>query len=347
MTSPRLAFVVPPLSGPPTGGTRFNRRLIGALRERGEDPEVLPPERARATVAEPHARTVWVDSLWMGALPDLVRAAAPSCRVGMLTHYLPTLVSHGEAPPRAALGAEEQAALHHAEGLLVPSAYLAAELEALGVEARRIRVLEPGIELPVAARPVQPSADGPLQALVVANVIEGKGLAPLLEGLAARLTPSDALALTVIGSMQPEPDYAERCATLVRTRASLRHRVRLTGPGSHRACIEALLRADLLVSASRMESFGMALAEARAAGRPILARRGGAVAAHVDPRWGGELVADEDAVAAALVALARDRQALRERQRQAWSDRPHRPWAEVASRLRALTGGWPPPRPPQ
>lgn len=359
----RLAFVAPPLRGPPTGGTRFNRQLVQALHERGEEPPVLSPTQARTLVGEPGERTVWVDSLWMSCLPELRRLAAPSCRIGLLVHYLPVLTTHGEAPARCQLSPEEAAALEHAEGLLVPSEYIAHELDALGVEATRIRVLEPGIELPIAARPTDRPmdrstdrpvdrstdrpGDAPLRAVVIANVTEGKGIAPLLDGLATRLRPHDRLELVVIGGTEHEPDYARRCADLVREQAPLRERVRMVGPRSFPECIEALLQADLLVSASRMESFGMALAEARACGRPILARTGGNVAAHVDPSWGGALTADEAHLAEALVALGRDRTELRARQQRAWKHRPHRPWAEVASRLLEITTRWPPPRPPQ
>src|SRR5690606_33710116 len=125
------------------------------------------------------------------------------------------------------------------------------------------------------------------------------------------------------------------------------------------ACIEALLDADVLLSASRMESYGMALAEARACGRPILARPGGNVAALVDPAWGGALVPHAAAVAESCVALARDRVELEARQRRAWEHRTAWSWSASAARLVALLAprpalqtssaapAWPPPRPPQ
>lgn len=349
-----LTVVVPSLDGPPTGGTRYNRCLIEALRQLGEEPEVLSLSQARSAVTEPRERMVWVDSLWMSALPELVRVAWSSCRIGMLTHYLPALVSVGEAPPRSVLSAEEQAALQHAEGFIVPSNYLRRELEALGVEATRMLVLEPGIELPIEPYPADGlevgaelgSEHGPLRAIAVANVTEGKGILMLLEGLARHMGASDALELVVVGSMQMESEYADRCAALVDRHPLLQDRIRLAGSCSYRECIERLLRADLLVSASRMESYGMALADARAVGRPILARAGGNVAAHVDPRWGGRLVPDAEHLVRALVMLARERSELRACQQRAWAHRPRRPWTEVASRLLAV-GRWPPPRPPQ
>jgi len=340
---PILAFALPPLDGPTSGGTRFNRRLIDALGALGRPPEVWSLEQAERIVAELRPRTLWVDSLWLHAIPRLVRQAAPACRIGLLAHWLPTLVSHGERPPRDALSPEERAALDHAEGALVPSEYLASELTGLGVDPSRVRVLEPGSALPLEPTPPR-RHDGPVRAVVVANLLPGKGIAPLLEGLARRLRSSDALELRVIGSRTMAPDYAERCRATVEEHPGLCDRVDLVGALSHRDCIENLRQADLLVSASRMESYGMALADARAAGRPILARRGGNVAAHVEARWGGGLVSDEDSLAAALVDVVRDREALARRQHLAWTHRMQRLWSAVASALLDHGEDWPPPR---
>ncbi|MCA9711157.1 MAG: hypothetical protein KDK70_35285, partial [Myxococcales bacterium] len=236
-----LAFVVPPLEGPPTGGTRYNRRLVAALRQRGAAPQVLTLAQAREAVTQDRAATLWVDSLWMEALPALAAAAAAPCRVGLLTHYLPVLVSHGEAPDPSRLSPPERAALQHAHGLLAPSDYLAKELRALGVEDERVRVLEPGNELPIEPRPAPDPSAGPLRAVVIANVTEGKGVEPLLEHLARHLAPSDGLELEVVGSLEMEPACARRCVALVEDRPALRGRVRLGGARPHRTCIEALL----------------------------------------------------------------------------------------------------------
>jgi glycosyltransferase involved in cell wall biosynthesis len=93
----------------------------------------------------------------------------------------------------------------------------------------------------------------------------------------------------------------------------------------------------VLLSASRVESFGMAIAEARASGCAVIARRGGHVAELVTPAAGGELVDDDPALVRALLALARDpvlrarRVALAEAGRLA-----ARSWAAVASEFAAL-----------
>jgi len=84
-------FVVPPLHGPTTGGTRYNRGLLDALERLGERPEQLSLEQARRAVGEPRTRTMWIDSLWLEELPGLARRASARWRIGLLTRALPTL----------------------------------------------------------------------------------------------------------------------------------------------------------------------------------------------------------------------------------------------------------------
>ena len=98
---------------------------------------------------------------------------------------------------------------------------------------------------------------------------------------------------------------------------------------------DQLARSALLVSASRMESYGMALAEARAHGTPILARAGGHVAAHVDPAAGGQLVADEAELAHAFVALLRRPTELERRIGLAEAARQTRSWHLTALEFRS------------
>ncbi|MEM7152167.1 MAG: glycosyltransferase family 4 protein [Myxococcota bacterium] len=342
-----ISLVVPALSGPNTGGTRFNRRLVAALRDGGQPVQVRDFDTALDAIGHPMALP-WIDSLWLPRLGEWLAAAqrvGVPARFGLLTHYLPALVEHGERPPAAGLSEGEALALRHAEAFLVPSEYLASELRALGVDPSRISVLEPGLDLPVEPTPGDPTST--TRAVMLANVVEGKGVAPLLDALAKRLHDDDALELRLIGSLEMEPGYAQRCAVNVREHPALSPRVHLTGPASHENCIHALLEADVLLSASRMESYGMALAEARGCGRPVIARKGGNASAHVRTEWGGRLVDDETAVADALVEFARDTEARRERSRLAWTHRLQRTWSACANDLLAALADRSAPRPPQ
>ncbi|SDI83962.1 Glycosyltransferase involved in cell wall bisynthesis [Actinokineospora alba] len=115
-------------------------------------------------------------------------------------------------------------------------------------------------------------APGPVRKLLFAGLlVERKGLDLLLEALATPGTmPSDA-TLTVAGD-GPERARAERLAD----RPGLRGRVRFLG---FRTDVPVLLRQhDAFVLPSRMEQQPLVIAEAMAAGKPVLATDTGGVA---------------------------------------------------------------------
>jgi glycosyltransferase involved in cell wall biosynthesis len=329
----KQAFVVPDLHGPATGGTLYNRRLIEALEAQGGAPAVMSAARALPVIGRHPPRVYWVDTLFLDAFTTLADAAYKGSAVGLLMHYLPTLVTAGEKPGLEALSSVERTALIRARWLLVPSPYLADELQALDVPEHRIIVVEPGVD-------VRPPADSTtsrstrrtsVHAVIVANLVEGKGVLPFLRALDRAMHSSDTLHVKVIGSLQMQPAHAGACALLVSRSSRLRTRVELLGSCSPDVCIETLAQADVLISASRMESYGMALAEARALGLPIVARSGGNAAAHVAPESGGQLLADDTALAEACLALSRDPAELALRKRRARSRACARGW-DLAAR---------------
>jgi glycosyltransferase involved in cell wall biosynthesis len=234
--------------------------------------------------------------------------------VVLLAHWLPSLVTSGGAPPAGALSPAEAAALAEADAIVAPSAFMAKTAAELGAEGPA-SVVEPGLEL--APVPVRTESDV-LRAIVVANVVPGKGVLGLVEALAPGMRAGAPMVLTIVGSLAHDPAYAASC----RARAEGVAAMRFVGERPHAETLAMIAASDLLVSASRMESYGMALAEARALGVPIVARAGGNAASHVDERAGGRLVADDAALAAECLLLARDRA---ERARRAAAARQGRP----------------------
>jgi len=193
--------------------------------------------------------------------------------------------------------------------------------------------IEPGVDAEPAARPALGS---PPHAIMLAHVTENKGIAPLLTALAKSLREDDHFVLRIVGSLDAEPAYAAACRSQVASHPGLKASVSFTGPLAPPEARAELCSADLMVSASRFESYGMVLAEARAAGVPILATPGGNVAAHVEGIAGGELAADIRLLAARLVALMRSPALLAERKRAALAHRCHRPWDAAARELAAV-----------
>ncbi len=291
-------FVRPEPSAKITGGDLYNLRLFSALRAFGADVHETTIDGER-----PPGK-VLVDSLYLDALPRF----AP-CH--LLAHYLPCLVAG------TTLSEAERAALIAADGFVTTSAFMARELTRLAPEPRPVVVIAPGIDVTNTAH-VTPAARGS-RAILVANLTPGKGVLPLLRALASR-----PLALAVVGSPDVDPDYAAAC------HAAGPH-VEFLGALSHAQTTAAIAASDFLVSASRMESFGLALAEARALGVPIVARTGGNAAAHIDPSAGGCLVDSDEALADECIRLASDPTELEARRHAARTHLPPpRSWADAA-----------------
>ena len=149
-----------------------------------------------------------------------------------------------------------------------------------------------------------------------------------------------AWELVIGGSLERDPATAGRLRAAV-TAAGIGDRVRLPGELGEADLAAAYAAADLFVSASLYEGYGMALAEALARGLPIVAATGGAVADTV-PVSAGLLVPPGD-VPALAAALRRciDEPDLRDRLRrgaiQARAGLPT--WADTAARVEdALIG---------
>jgi glycosyltransferase involved in cell wall biosynthesis len=160
--------------------------------------------------------------------------------------------------------------------------------------ADRLAHIDNAVHLPDARPPA-----GPVRRLVfVGLLVARKGLLPLLDALAVPgVMPPDA-TLTVIGD-GPQRAAAEQSAR----RAALAGRVRFLG---FRTDVPALLcEHDALVLPSTMEQQPLVVAEAMAAGKPVVATDTGGVADMLDvPGAAGRLVRPGDV--AGLAARLRE-----------------------------------------
>lgn len=319
-----ILFLTPPLDGPATGGTLYNRQLLAAL--------VATPEARRLSFQQhtfagtPRADQVWVDSLYLGELPELRERAGGQMRIGLLLHYLPSLLG-------AALELRERElrALQAVDVVVTPSDYLKQVVEQL-CPGKPCVCVTPGVEV------TQPGGaairDG--SALMICNVTENKGVLPFLRELGQLVEERVVFDLAIAGDLQLEATYASDCLTLCGEHPWLREYVHFLGSIAQHELFTRLGSASVLVSASRMESYGMALAEARALGTPILALPGGNVAHHVAADSGGELAASPRALAEALCALMSDPAEQATRLTRARRSATIRPWSAVARDFLAL-----------
>jgi glycosyltransferase involved in cell wall biosynthesis len=326
-------FVVPALDGPVTGGTVYNRALLDALRREAFSFDVLDIDGARASLQSGRPGWYWVDTLHLGEMRGLRSANASSQPLGLLTHYLPSLVVRGETLHASDLTPDERFALKTVRAFVATSPFMGRVLRHLGAGRRPVLVVEPGCEL----HPLEsvPRLSG-VRALMVANVVEQKGIAPLLAALRAVLLPRDPFRLTIVGSLERSPSYAASCLRLVSDSSLLDPRVTFRGevpPGEVFSHLEAC---NLFVSSSRMEAYAMAIAEARTAGLPVVACDGGNVRSLVEPASGGEIVADAADLARACIRLCRrpeehEQRLVRAREKAL----APRPWSVAANELAA------------
>jgi len=227
----------------------------------------------------------------------------------------------------------ERSHLDMASAIHVTSDAEAEDLTRLGYGART-RVIPLGVDVgdrpPVRGRP---EADLPLQLLFLSRLHPKKNVPLLLRALAA--VGSTPVELTIAG----EGDGRYRAELEGLTQAlGLSNRVRFLGHVEGDAKRRVFAHADCFVLPSAHENFGIAVAEALAAGLSVIVTPGVALASQV-AQAGAGLVTDatEDALAAAIVWAAAHPGALVEMGDRAWWLARHElSWAASCERLEAL-----------
>jgi glycosyltransferase involved in cell wall biosynthesis len=260
----RVFFVVPDGIDDPervSGGNLYDQHVRDGLRAGGwEVRMVLVTDRgagwtARALAQLPEGALALVDGLLATHEPEALIAHALRLRLVVLVHMV-----DGE------LTDNQRTALHAARVLIATSGWTRSELlEQNAADTHRIVVAHPGTD----PAPATEASDAGGRLLCVAAVAPHKGhdlLVRALIGFADR----DDWTCTVVGSLSVDPDFVEALRTQLDA-GGLTQRVRFAGVLGGRALEAAYAGADLLIQPSRVESYGMAVADALAHGIPVLA----------------------------------------------------------------------------
>lgn len=289
----------------PSGGNTYGRRLCDELPDhgwgvhehllRGPWPSPDPEDRQRLTdvlAALDYDATVLVDGLIASAAESLVEAAR-RVRLAVLLH-----MPLAEADPAAAQ--VEGAVLNAAAAVITTSDWTRDWITTHhGVAADRVWTALPGVD---PAPPARPSASGG-DLLCTGPVVPAKGHDALVTALAK--VADLQWRCTCVGANDLDVPFVESLSAAAE-RAGIAERLRFTGALSRPELDELRSRTDLVVSPSRRESYGMAVAEGLARGIPVIATDVGghaeAVGQASDGSVPGALVAvdDPDALAAAL-----------------------------------------------
>ncbi len=309
MTSGRLVFVLPSDSHLVSGGNIYNRELLAAARRQRSVDAMSVAEWERA-VAAGEPGTFLVNTLNMSEFMRAVRDPRPrGQRFVLVVHHLPSLEPGLPADhPALALEAE---ALPRFDGFLATSRYTAELLQARRLPGRCMTV-SPAL----APRPRPPLEYRPgVRGLIVGNLIPRKGVLPFIDALAAAAAAGDRLEIDIVGRSDLEPEHARDCVAAARERGLMEGdgavKIHFRGPVAYDVMDDFYRTASLLLSPSLMETFGMALQEARAFGLPILACKGGNAAAHIDDGKSGHLYDSVRDLVTGLMELVRSPDAMR------------------------------------
>ena len=278
-----MYFVVPDgIDDParPSGGNTYDRHLCRELGPRGwkvreravagfwDGPDRSSHATLEGTVRQiPDGAVVLLDGLVASAAPEVLQAHADRLRLVVLVH-----MPLGHRPAEDAGRRREGAALGAATAIVTTSAWARRRLvELYELPEHRVYVAEPGAR---AAEPAPGTEAG--EALLCVGVVSfGKGHDILLEALAS--IAALPWHCTCVGSLDRDPAFVDD----LRRRpldAAPRERVSFPGPLTGADLDRRYGSADLLVVASRAETYGMVVTEALARGLPVIAAAVGGVA---------------------------------------------------------------------
>jgi glycosyltransferase involved in cell wall biosynthesis len=252
-----------------------------------------------------------------------------------LVHHPLGLESGLSAERRSALLASEAAALAMAARVIVTSAATARLLAAdFGVPPERIMVAVPGVEPAERAR----GTGSPVRLIAVGAVSPRKGYEGLIEALSG-LRDLD-WRLTIAGSLDRDPAAAQRLQRMIEAQ-DLCGLVDIAGAVSDDFLDRLYDEADVFVSASWFEGYGMALAEAMARGLPLVASTGGAAAETVPDGAGLKAPpGDTNALRQALRRLIADSRLRRDLADGSWAAGRHLPrWSDTAATVARVLKG--------
>ncbi|MDA1183551.1 MAG: glycosyltransferase family 4 protein [Acidobacteria bacterium] len=330
-----VVLVVPGRIEARTGGTIYDRRIVHGLRDRGWHVDVLeldasfpyPTPVARAHADEALAgiapgTIVIVDSLALGALPDLITREAGRVRIVALVHQPLAAATGLDADVAARFAQAERQALAVATLVVITGHAARALLAPYAVPPERIVVVEPGTDTPPDAigsrgdRRADTAGRGSARGLgavallSVGTVHPGKGHDLLLDALAA--VESRSWHLTCAGSLTRDPSTTSRLRELAR-RLGLADHVSFVGDLDRPELAARYDAADVFVLATRQETYGMAVAEALAHGLPVVATMTGAIPKLVGDEAGILVPVDDKAALVAALARVLDDASLRAR----------------------------------
>ena len=266
----------------PSGGNTYDRKICDGLVTLGWSVQEYavpgrwpwPDPAARAHLARalggvPDGGVVLLDGLVASAVPEVLVPHGERLRLVVLVHM--PLGEASSAADLAGVRARERRALGSAAAIVTTSGWTRRRLlDRYALPGNLIHVAAPGTD----SADLAPGSVSGRELLCVAAVTPPKGHDVLLEALAA--VADLPWRCTCVGSLAHDRDFVDGLRARA-DQAGIAHRVRFTGPLTGEDLAAVYARSDLLVLASRAETYGMVVTEALARGLPVVASSVGGV----------------------------------------------------------------------
>ncbi|MGH8556919.1 MAG: glycosyltransferase family 4 protein [Methylococcales bacterium] len=289
-----VLFIHPPLQTEVSGGNIFNQHIIHQALAIGYPlvsfpiTELQPVGELRSKIARLRPRLVIWDSLFYDFIVEH-SLTSPAINHAMLVHYLPSLNPSLDPVNATKRRRSESKAIYSCERLICTGATIFRILSKLH-PGKPVFLCRPGVDeffRSVEAKKNREVKPENINLISVANLLPGKGYFELLEALAK--LQAQPWIWHIAGSDRVDRSFSE----LFRSSAlamNLIDRIRFHGVLNQERLANLLSEMDLFVQASRYESYGMAVAEAVAAGLSVVSTRTGAATELILDKHNGFLV---------------------------------------------------------
>lgn len=276
-----LYFVLPEEKEKISGGNIYNQYFIQAVQQQYQPVHSIHFDEYSQAIQENREGMYWVDSLLLDRMKPLLLIHAPNTQSGFILHLLPSLFPPPTHTSQDIFESHEKEILQYFKAFLVTSKFSKDYLLKRDFTEVPIIVVPPALCL----KSLQKRRDiQGIQALIVSNIIPMKGILEFVKCLKQRAQKIEnhPFKLNIVGRTDMNEEYAHACMQLVAHSYILKKMVTFTGPVPHREMHNYYYQSNLFISTSAMETYGMALQEAKAFHLPLLARKGGFIQYHIE-----------------------------------------------------------------
>ncbi|MFZ1716116.1 MAG: glycosyltransferase [Saprospiraceae bacterium] len=251
-----IYFVAPPADVHVSGGSLFNGQILRALQQVRYTYQYVSVQRWEQRTFDP-GDVIIIDSIYMPALDEMFMDSMLAQKV-LLVHLLPSMLSQEDAD-------SEKIFLKKFNRLIVNSKFTKDYcVQKMGFPGK-IDILEPYIE----RSPYIGLETVRNKILLVATWQPVKQIDLFLLLLAKHTLPPD-LVIDIYGDASINQDYFQYCLAILERFPELKDHIKIHGIIDHKDLLRLYHQTKMLLDTSSFESYGMAVAEALAAGVMVI-----------------------------------------------------------------------------